>query len=48
MDKRPCPGDLILNRHDQQGSNDTLYAGQARWEISCLFKSTVEEKMANP
>ncbi|KAF0119228.1 MAG: hypothetical protein FD149_176 [Rhodospirillaceae bacterium] len=42
MDERPCPGDLILNRHDQQRSDEILYTGEARWEVSRFFKSDVE------
>jgi hypothetical protein len=48
MDGRPRPGDLILNRYDQQRSGETVHAREARWQVSRFFKSDVEEEMTDP
>ena len=47
MDKRPGPSDLILNRHDQQGSGEAVYASESRWKVPRFFKRYIEEEMAD-
>jgi hypothetical protein len=47
VDKRPRPGDLILNHYDQQRSGEAVYACEARREIERFLESDIKEEMAD-
>jgi hypothetical protein len=47
MDECPSPGNLILNRHDQQRSGKTVHAREAHWEVSRFYKSDIEQEVAD-
>jgi hypothetical protein len=46
MDECACPGDLILNRYDQQRARETAHAGETHWEVSRFLKRDIKEEMA--